>query len=96
MIKKLVKRGVNLKKGGFPSNIHPFDIAFLIESCENSGIELDEIHRQCLISNEIHRQRLTSNLTWCEPYDWDRIKQRLWMLLCQYTCLLYTSDAADE
>ena len=51
IIKELVKRGANLNKGGFPSNIRPFDMAFVIEGCEYSVIEFDEIHRQCVLGN---------------------------------------------
>ena len=52
IIKELVKRGANLNKGRFPSNIRPFDMAFVIEGCEYSGIEFDEIHRQCVLGND--------------------------------------------
>ena len=52
IIKELVKRGANLNKGGFPSNIRPFDMAFVIEGGEYSVIEFDEIHRQCVLGND--------------------------------------------
>ena len=49
IIKELVKRGANLNKR--VCDHRPFDMAFVIEGGEYSVIELDEIHRQCVLGN---------------------------------------------